>query len=151
MKNKIIFYAISFLLALCIKPVVGFMTEARDCKFELENFKQAEIIDDERAGDGVRLDMDDSMFVVRYSQNGPYLTIKFEALNQKKYEFDKIISVKLNPIVLNVRPLSIIQYPVIAKFIVGFNSFHFFCATISDVTAAVISLLFPLTHFLGKK
>ena len=43
MKNKIIFYSISFLIALCIKPVVGFMTEARDCKFELENFKQAEI------------------------------------------------------------------------------------------------------------
>ena len=43
MKNKIIFYAISFLLALCIKPVVSFMNEARDCKFELENFKQAEI------------------------------------------------------------------------------------------------------------
>ena len=43
MKNKIIFYSISFLLALCIKPVVGFMTEARDCKFELKNFKQAEL------------------------------------------------------------------------------------------------------------
>lgn len=43
MKNKIIFYSISFLIALCIKPVVGFMTEARDCKFELENFKKAEI------------------------------------------------------------------------------------------------------------
>lgn len=43
MKNKIIFYSISFLLALCIKPVVGFMTEARDCKFELENFKKAEL------------------------------------------------------------------------------------------------------------
>lgn len=53
------------------------------------DFKQAEIIDDERAGDGVRLDMDDSMFVVRYSQNGPYLTIKFEALSQEKYEFLK--------------------------------------------------------------
>lgn len=43
MKNKIIFYSILFLIALCIKPVVGFMTEARDCKFELENFKQAEL------------------------------------------------------------------------------------------------------------
>ena len=43
MKNKIIFYSISFLIALCIKPAVGFMNEARDCKFELENFKQAEI------------------------------------------------------------------------------------------------------------
>lgn len=51
------------------------------------DFPQAEIIDDERAGDGVRLDMDDSMFVVRYSQNGPYLTIKFEALSQEKYNF----------------------------------------------------------------
>lgn len=43
MKNRIIFYSISFLLALCIKPVVGFMNEARDCKFELENFKQVEL------------------------------------------------------------------------------------------------------------
>ncbi len=49
------------------------------------DFPQAEVIDDERAGDGVRLDMADSMFVVRYSQNGPYLTIKFEALTQEKY------------------------------------------------------------------
>lgn len=45
----------------------------------------AEIIDDERAGDGVRLELSDSMFVVRYSQNGPYLTIKFEARTQEKY------------------------------------------------------------------
>ena len=43
MKNKIIFYSISFLLALCIKPVVGFMNEARECKLELENLKQAEL------------------------------------------------------------------------------------------------------------
>jgi len=49
------------------------------------DYSQAEVIDDERAGDGVRLDMADSMFVVRYSQNGPYLTIKFEALTQDKY------------------------------------------------------------------
>jgi phosphomannomutase/phosphoglucomutase len=50
------------------------------------DFPQAEIIDDERAGDGVRLDMPDSMFVVRYSQNGPYLTAKFEATTQKGYD-----------------------------------------------------------------
>ena len=49
------------------------------------DFPGAEVIDDERAGDGVRLDMDDSMFVIRYSQNGPYLTIKFEAKTEKKY------------------------------------------------------------------
>lgn len=49
------------------------------------DYPQAEIIDDERAADGVRLEMTDSMFVVRYSQNGPYLTVKFEAQTQDKY------------------------------------------------------------------
>ncbi|MCX6762725.1 MAG: phosphomannomutase/phosphoglucomutase [Candidatus Moranbacteria bacterium] len=50
-----------------------------------KDFPEAEVIDDERAGDGVRLNLPDSMFVVRYSQNGPYLTIKFEAQTQEKY------------------------------------------------------------------
>lgn len=50
------------------------------------DFPQARIIDDERAGDGVRIDEEDSMFVVRYSQNGPYLTVKFEAKTQGKYD-----------------------------------------------------------------
>ncbi len=52
-----------------------------------KDFPKAEVIDDERAGDGVRLDLPDSMFVVRYSQNGPYLTVKFEANNKKQYEY----------------------------------------------------------------
>jgi len=57
------------------------------------DFQKAKIIDDERAGDGVRLDMEDSMFVIRYSQNGPYLTVKFEAKTQDKYdELKKYIS-----------------------------------------------------------
>lgn len=50
-----------------------------------KDFPDAEVIDDQRAGDGVRLNLPDSMFVVRYSQNGPYLTIKFEAQTQGKY------------------------------------------------------------------
>lgn len=50
------------------------------------DYPGAEVISDERAGDGVRLDMDDSMFIVRYSQNGPYLTIKFEATHEEKYQ-----------------------------------------------------------------
>jgi len=50
------------------------------------DYPLATIIDDERAGDGVRIDEKDSMFVVRYSQNGPYLTIKFEAKTQGKYD-----------------------------------------------------------------
>jgi len=49
------------------------------------DFSDAKIIDDERAGDGVRLDMEDAMFVIRYSQNGPYITVKFEAKNNYQY------------------------------------------------------------------
>lgn len=51
-----------------------------------KDFPETEVIDDERVGDGVRLDFPDSMFVIRYSQNGPYLTIKFEAQTQEKYD-----------------------------------------------------------------
>lgn len=51
-----------------------------------KDFPGAQVIDDERAGDGIRLDLPDGMFVVRYSQNGPYLTIKFEAKNDRQYE-----------------------------------------------------------------
>ncbi|MFH1401785.1 MAG: phosphomannomutase/phosphoglucomutase [Parcubacteria group bacterium] len=53
------------------------------------NFPEAEVISDERAGDGVRLNLPDGMFVVRYSQNAPYLTIKFEAKTEEKYGFLK--------------------------------------------------------------
>lgn len=49
-------------------------------------FPEAEVIDDERAGDGVRLDLPEAMAVIRYSQNGPYLTVKFEAKTKEKYE-----------------------------------------------------------------
>ena len=51
------------------------------------DFPQAKIINDERAGDGVRVDFPDAMFVIRYSQNGPYLTIKFEAKTKDRYAF----------------------------------------------------------------
>lgn len=55
-------------------------------KFLRETYPSAEIVDDERAGDGVRLDMDGRMLVVRYSQNGPYLTVKFESKTKERYE-----------------------------------------------------------------
>lgn len=51
-----------------------------------EEFPNAEVIDDERAGDGLRLDLPDGMFVIRYSQNGPYVTVKFEAKTKERYE-----------------------------------------------------------------
>jgi len=51
-----------------------------------KDFPGAEVISDQRAGDGVRLNLEDSMLVIRYSQNGPYLTIKFEAQTQEKYD-----------------------------------------------------------------
>ncbi|MBI2042214.1 MAG: phosphomannomutase/phosphoglucomutase [Candidatus Nealsonbacteria bacterium] len=52
-----------------------------------KDFPEAEVIDDERAGDGVRLNLDKAMFVIRYSQNAPYLTIKFEAKTQQDYDY----------------------------------------------------------------
>jgi phosphomannomutase/phosphoglucomutase len=51
------------------------------------DFSSAEVISDERAGDGVRLNLSEAMLVVRYSQNAPYLTVKFEAKAEKEYEF----------------------------------------------------------------
>jgi phosphomannomutase/phosphoglucomutase len=54
-----------------------------------KDFPEALIIDDERAGDGIRLELPDAMFVIRYSQNGPYLTIKFEAKTKEKYNYLK--------------------------------------------------------------
>lgn len=50
-----------------------------------KEYTQAEIIDDERAGDGLRLNLPSAMFVIRYSQNGPYVTIKFEAKDESQY------------------------------------------------------------------
>ena len=56
-------------------------------------FPDAEVVDDERAGDGVRLEFPDAMAVIRYSQNGPYFTIKFEAKTEKRYsELKKYLS-----------------------------------------------------------
>ncbi len=51
-----------------------------------KDFPTAEIIDDQRAGDGVRMETADDMFVVRYSQNGPYLGIKLESKTKEGYE-----------------------------------------------------------------
>ena len=50
-----------------------------------KDFPRAEVIDDERAGDGIRLNLRNGMFVIRYSQNAPYITIKFEAKTTKDY------------------------------------------------------------------
>jgi len=45
--------------------------------------------------DGIRMDMDDYMFIIRASQNGPYLTAKFEAKTQEKYDELKTFVSKL--------------------------------------------------------
>lgn len=47
---------------------------------------EADVVDDERAGDGLRMTMKDAMMVVRYSQNGPYIVIKFESKTEDGYE-----------------------------------------------------------------
>lgn len=36
--------------------------------------------------DGVRMDTDDEMLIIRASQNGPYLTVKFEGKTQDRYD-----------------------------------------------------------------
>lgn len=45
--------------------------------------------------DGVRMDTDDEMMIVRASQNGPYLTVKFEGKTQEKYDQLKIQVAKI--------------------------------------------------------
>jgi phosphomannomutase/phosphoglucomutase len=39
--------------------------------------------------DGIRMDTESEMFVIRASQNGPYLTVKFEAKEKEKYNILK--------------------------------------------------------------
>lgn len=53
-----------------------------------KDFQKAEITDETIIpnDDGIRADFDDGMMIFRYSQNGPYITIKFEAKDSDKYE-----------------------------------------------------------------
>lgn len=53
-----------------------------------KDFPEAEITDGSIIpdDDGIRADFKDGMMIFRYSQNGPYITIKFEARDQKKYD-----------------------------------------------------------------
>ncbi|NQV09138.1 phosphomannomutase/phosphoglucomutase [Candidatus Woesearchaeota archaeon] len=52
------------------------------------DFPNAKITDDTviPGDDGTRADFKDGMMIFRYSQNGPYITIKFEAKDQKTYD-----------------------------------------------------------------
>ncbi len=50
-----------------------------------QSFSKENIINDERVGDGVRVEHEEKMFIIRYSQNAPYLTIKFEAKKTEDY------------------------------------------------------------------
>lgn len=63
---------------------IGLM--AKIAKKLRQDSPQAEVIDDERVSDGVRLEFGDKMFIIRYSQNGPYLTVKFEAKTKENYD-----------------------------------------------------------------
>ncbi len=53
-----------------------------------KDFPDAEITDDSviPGDDGVRADLPDGMIIFRYSQNGPYITVKFEAKDQTTYD-----------------------------------------------------------------
>lgn len=53
-----------------------------------EDFPDGEVTDDTVIpdDDGTRIDFKDGMMIFRYSQNGPYITVKFEAKDQKMYD-----------------------------------------------------------------
>ncbi|MFH0856905.1 MAG: phosphomannomutase/phosphoglucomutase [bacterium] len=53
-----------------------------------DDFSDAEITDSNIIpnDDATRADFDDGMMIFRYSQNGPYITVKFEAKDEKTYE-----------------------------------------------------------------
>lgn len=51
-----------------------------------ENFKKKFSQEKITDFDGVRVDFPDGMLIIRYSHNGPYLTIKFEAKEKRIYE-----------------------------------------------------------------
>ena len=50
--------------------------------------------------DGVRMDTEEEMMIVRASQNGPYLTIKFEGKTQEKYD---LLKNQVNKILHNLK------------------------------------------------
>jgi phosphomannomutase/phosphoglucomutase len=45
--------------------------------------------------DGIRVDFKDGMFIIRFSQNGPYLSPKFEANSPERYEEIRLIVLNL--------------------------------------------------------
>jgi len=54
----------------------------------MDDFPGEEVTDESviPGDDGTRIDFKDGMMVFRYSQNGPYITVKFEAKDQKTYD-----------------------------------------------------------------
>ena len=65
----------------------------KDLSVKFKNdFPQAKITDASviPGDDGTRADFEDGMMIFRYSQNGPYVTIKFEAQDQKTYNERKL-------------------------------------------------------------
>lgn len=61
----------------------------KDLSIKFKNdFRDSPITDDTviPGDDGVRADFNDGMMVFRYSQNGPYITIKFEAQDNETFE-----------------------------------------------------------------
>ncbi|OGI67735.1 hypothetical protein A2732_02030, partial [Candidatus Nomurabacteria bacterium RIFCSPHIGHO2_01_FULL_40_10] len=61
----------------------------KDLSIKFKNdFPEAKITDSAiiPGDDGTRADFEDGMIIFRYSQNGPYITIKFEAQDQRTYD-----------------------------------------------------------------
>jgi len=96
-KNQTLSEAVSELAVYVSSPEIKFGL-ADDIKFEFINtviqneFKKRWPKAEYVTIDGVRMDLADRMAIVRASQNGPYITVKFEGKTQEIYdEMKKIL------------------------------------------------------------
>ncbi|MBT3249205.1 MAG: phosphomannomutase/phosphoglucomutase [Candidatus Pacebacteria bacterium] len=95
-KNQELSAAVSELAVYVSSPEIKFGL-ADDIKFKFietviqDEFKKRWPNGEYITIDGVRMDLDDRMAIIRASQNGPYITVKFEGKTQEIYDELKII------------------------------------------------------------
>ena len=79
-------------------------------------FLDSKVIDDESVGDGIRVELPNGLFVVRYSQNGPYIVIKIEAKTEAQYQDlrQKILKILQGYTELNWDPKNNINVNIVA-------------------------------------
>lgn len=85
--NELPKYVSSPEIKLGLADVIKFKVIDENISKDIKNlFPNAKYVEN----DGIRADTDEEMVVIRASQNGPYITIKFEGKNQEQYDTLKI-------------------------------------------------------------